>query len=146
MQRIEETVALPASAAEVWAAVGDFAAVGAWHPMLARVEGERSGVDARRTAQGKDGSTQVERLLELDPARHRYRYAIETTPMPVREYVAEWQVVDSGGGMSTVRRTAEFETTGSGGDETAATVRGFLRAGLDAPREKAWPGGERRGA
>lgn len=67
--RIIESVRVAAAPEALWREIGGFGAVGKWHPLLARVdcEGERSG--CRRTAEGQDGSRQVERLLEASPQR-----------------------------------------------------------------------------
>jgi hypothetical protein len=89
MPRITETVQLGENADLVWQQIGRFGSVGRWHPMLSKVEADGEGAGALRTAEGKDGSRQVERLLSVAPEQHAYRYTMVTTPMPVRDYVAE---------------------------------------------------------
>jgi mxaD protein len=65
-----------------------FGAIGTWHPLLEKVESEGEHEGSRRTAKAKDGSRQVERLQELKPNERRYRYSIESTAMPIKNYVA----------------------------------------------------------
>ena len=131
MPAISETVRIAKDASALWGEIGRFGAVGAWHPMLASVEadGERPG--ALRSAQGRDGQTQVERLVASAPDRRSYRYEMASTKMPVANYLAEFQVDDNGDNTSTVRWRAEFDTTSSDGAGTVAAIRAFLRAGLD---------------
>lgn len=97
--------------------------------MLARVECDGEQPGALRTVHGKDGSTQVERLIET--GRHAYRFEMVSTGLPVANYAAEFGVEDAGDGTSRVRWHAEFQVTS--GDEAGAVagIRAFLRAGLD---------------
>lgn len=134
MPTVVERVQAHMDADRLWQRIGAFGAVGDWHPMLSRVDrqGDRPGAVVR-TAHGKDGSTQVERLLEFDAKRHAYRYAIESTPMPVRDYGGELRVDGNGDGTSTVTWSARFENA-EGGDATEM-VRGFLKAGVDRLRD-----------
>lgn len=107
--RIIESVRVAEAPEALWHEIGGFGAVGKWHPLLARVdcEGERTG--CRRTAEGQDGSRQVERLLEASSDGHFYRYTMESTGMPVRDYVGELRVENDGDSGSTVVWSAEFE-------------------------------------
>jgi hypothetical protein len=79
--------------------------------MLAKVESEGEREGCLRTAEARDGSRQTERLLETAPDRHFYRYRMESTPMPVRDYLAELRVEDNRDGTSTVVWAAEFQST-----------------------------------
>src|SRR5262245_55999316 len=92
MPHIEVTADIPVEPDTLWEAIGACQVVGGWHPMPAGVEGEGEDPGAIRTATGTDGSEQVERLDEVDRARRRYRYTMESTAMPVRDYHAELRV------------------------------------------------------
>lgn len=130
MARLVETARVAEKPDILWKDIGPFGAVGQWHPFLSKVdsEGERPG--ALRSAEGKDGSRQVERLLEANPMQHRYRYRMEKTAMPLRGYTAELRIEDNLDGTSTVVWSAEFAPT-SDDTETIDRVRAFLKAGLD---------------
>ncbi|MBO0829877.1 MAG: SRPBCC family protein, partial [Streptosporangiales bacterium] len=130
MTHVEVTADVRADPDTLWRKIGSFQGVGEWHPLLASVHGEGEGPDAIRTAVGVDGSEQVERLQEVDPTRRLYRYVMESTAMPVRDYRAELRVEPDGDGGSTVRWTSDFEVTGDDHDGTAEVIRGFLDAGL----------------
>lgn len=131
MPEIVETVRVAEDADALWREIGRFGAVGQWHPMLAKVEtdGERAG--CLRRAQTRDGDRQTDRLLETAPQRHLYRYRMEASPMPVRNYVGELRVVDNGDGTSKVAWSARFQVTSTDDGGTAETVRNFLRVGLE---------------
>jgi hypothetical protein len=62
MPEITETVNVPMPSDALWPRVGGSSTVGDWHPMLARVVSEGRRPHCIRRAEGKDGSTQVERL------------------------------------------------------------------------------------
>ncbi|MGH7716139.1 MAG: SRPBCC family protein, partial [Vulcanimicrobiaceae bacterium] len=80
-----------------------------------------------------DGSTQVERLLASDAKRRTCRYAIESTPMPVRNYVGALRVEDNCDGTSTVTWSAHFDAAEDG--DATEMVRGFPKAGVDRLRD-----------
>lgn len=131
MVHVEAAVEVPVDPDTLWQAIGSFQGIGDWHPWLAQVAGDGERPGAVRTATGSDGTRQVERLEDADPARHRYGYTMVSTPMPVRDYVAELAVSRSAEGTSTVRWAADFETTSSDEEERAVEmVRQFLDAGL----------------
>ena len=133
MTKIVETVRIAEDPDTLWREIGEFGAVGHWHPMLAKVDSEGDREGALRMAEGRDGSRQTERqrLLEMAPEHHRYRYRMEITALPVRDYVGELRVEGNADQTSTVKWSAEFEPTSGDEAGTAQTIRGFLKAGLD---------------
>ncbi len=136
MPHIEETADVAVDPDTLWRVVGSFQGVGEWHPWLASVQGDGEQPGAIRRALGEDGSEQVERLEEMDMAQRRYRYVMESSAMPVRDYQAELEVRATDDGRSTVRWSADFETTARDSDETVGMVRGFLAAGVQSLAER----------
>ncbi|RQH15027.1 alpha/beta fold hydrolase [Bradyrhizobium sp. RP6] len=129
--RIVESVRIAEQADTLARGIGAFSAVGEWHPMLTKVtsEGERNG--SRRIAEARDGSRQTERLLEVAPDHRGYRYLIDETAMPVRDYVAEFRIIDDRDGASTVQWSVQFELTMHDA-MTAEGIRTFIKTGLDS--------------
>jgi len=139
MLTVTETARLAIDAETLWHDAGSFDALGKWHPMLAEVEMDGDGVGAARVAYKKDGTEQVERLQAIDPGRHRYRYRIEYTDLPVRNYVGEFSIDDSGADASRLIWFAQFEVAEDGNEEkTVEAVRQFMHAGVE--NLKAWYG------
>lgn len=136
MPHVEASADIPVDADTLWEAVGSFRSVGDWHPMLAQVEVDGDGPGAIRTATTHDGSQQVERLHEIHTTEHFYRYTMEASPMPVRDYVAEFRVQSDTNGNSTIRWTADFETTSDDPASTVDMVQQFLTTGLDQLRRQ----------
>jgi Polyketide cyclase / dehydrase and lipid transport len=128
MHEIIERVCIPEETGPLWREIGKFSSVGAWHPMLKKVEADGEHEGCQRVAETRDGIRQTERLLQVAP--HRYLYRIENTAMPVRDYVAELRVEDNGDHTSTVIWSAAFVTQDDD-EDTVAVVRKFLKAGLD---------------
>ena len=129
MTHIIETVRLAREPDALWQKIGAFGGVASWHPMLAKVTAEGEQAGCLRTAEGRDGSRQTERLLDVALVRRSYRYRIETTSMPVRGYTAELRVEDNRDGTSTIVWSADFEPTADERKTTEA-IRSFLKAGL----------------
>ncbi len=130
MPEVTELVRLAREAEALWREIGPFGAVGKWHPMLAGLEADGEHPGALRTAHGRDGSVQVERLLEMTPVG--YRYTMVSTAMPVENYVAEFGAANNGDGTSKIRWHASFNVAADDEAETIAGIRAFFRAGLDA--------------
>lgn len=119
----------------LWRRVGSFQGVGEWHPLLAKVEGRGEQPGSVRKAMTHNGQEQVERLLEISPSHHFYRYAMVSSPMPLRSYVGDLRVRENQDGTSTVLWTSDFVATQDDG-ATEATIRGFLEAGMEGLRER----------
>src|SRR5262245_47955570 len=107
-----------------------FGGIDEWHPLLMAVESDGECSGSLRTATTKDGSRQTEQLLQMDPARHFYRYCMETSASPVRDYIAELRIRDNGDGTSTVIWSADFEPM-PGSPSPVEAIRAFSRSGLD---------------
>ena len=67
---------------QVWSVVSDFADLAAWHPLIEGCEADGSGFGALRKVFFSD-RTVVERLDELDEARHRLVYRVVESTRPV---------------------------------------------------------------
>lgn len=113
--RIIESAHVAEAPEALWREIGGFGAVGKWHPWLARVDSEGEHAGCRRIAGGRDGSRQVERLLEASPERHFYRYRMESTGMPVRDYVGELRVENDGAPAVAERYRKDADSFETGG-------------------------------
>jgi hypothetical protein len=131
MVEIVETRKVAERSDALWREIGEFGAVGDWHPMVEEVESEGEKEGCRRTAETRDGSQQTDLLLENAPEQHFYRYRILSTEMLVEDYVGELRVEDNGDGTSTVAWSAEFQIAGAGHPDPVDKVRAFINAGLD---------------
>jgi len=130
MEHVVATAAINMAPDQLWREVGSFQGVGAWHPMLSAVKGDGEQPGAVRQATGKDGSEQVERLVEMNSSGHFYRYVMEASAMPVTGYSAEFRIRKGGSGTSVVEWSSDFEVTAEPASQTVDLVRGFLEAGL----------------
>jgi hypothetical protein len=84
-----------------WALVGDTTSVPRWYPQYVRCEVDG---DVRR-AWNVDGAELVERLLERDEARRYYSYEV-VSGLPLRSYLASFEVVGEGSGCRIVWRVS----------------------------------------
>jgi Polyketide cyclase / dehydrase and lipid transport len=136
MPTITETATIRRDPETLWDEIGAFGSVADWHPLLNSVAVFGEGAGAIRIAYGEEGSAQAERLQVLDPARHLYRYTMEETSMPVRDYTAEFRIDPTGDAASTVVWSAQFELTPDGDGRTVEAVRHFLHAGTENLRRR----------
>jgi len=102
LQTVVKSVALDADPDEVWSAIGSFDL--SWHPRVARVRLNGTGIGQLRTMETLDGKEIVERLEAIDNAQRSMRYTsiagiaashytgtLEVKPNG-RGSVAEWRV------------------------------------------------------
>jgi hypothetical protein len=135
MSHVEVSARISMDADRLWQEVGSFQGVGSWHPMLARVEGQGEEPGAIRTAETPDGQKSVERLQHIDRNGHFYRYVILSSPMPVKDYVAELRVRSEDGSASTILWSSDSQVT-SEDEEVVGMVREFFNAGVQNLKRK----------
>tara|TARA_R110002049_G_scaffold140930_4_gene302274 strand:- start:962 stop:1396 length:435 start_codon:yes stop_codon:yes gene_type:complete len=132
MTRYEASARLALNADEAWRKIGDFGAVGEWHPLLKSVESEGNAPGDLRLAEGGDGSRQVERLTHYNTDAQCYRYEMVETALPVRNYTSEFRIDPTENESCVVRWSAEFEITQEDEKAGESMISGFLEAGTDA--------------
>ncbi len=126
---------IPAPPAAVWALVGEFCAIGLWHPQVERCilsrEDDDDGIRAQiRGLVTKGGlGTIVEVETARDEAAMSYSYSFIQGPLPVRSYNATLAVRPNGAG-STVIWTATFDAEGMTDAEAVKDITGVYDAGL----------------
>ncbi len=135
MIAVSESARVALDAEHLWEEVGRFGEL-VWHPWLARVESIGNQPGAMRHMETTDGRRQVERLDEIDPERHLYRYTVQDSSLPFENYRAELRIEARSPRSSWVTWSAHFGVTvGDEGAESDA-LRRFLRTGLDGLRAR----------
>jgi mxaD protein len=128
---VEETVQLRVEPEVLWRQIGSFSAVGTWHPLLDRAEGEGEIPGTLRRLVTNQGDVQVERLESMDPSLHVYRYSLEQHSLPVTSYTGEFRIDGTVDGGSDVTWLAHFDTAPGAEEQGERTVRDFIVAGLE---------------
>lgn len=131
---VSEEVSLPASADEVWRAIGDFGGLHTWHPAATKTDLTGSGSDAgdTRVLTLGDGATITEVLVDHDNAKMSYSYVITASPLPVKNYYSKLAVMQSGGNSAKVIWSSTFDAKGA--DDAAAidAITGVYKGGFEA--------------
>jgi hypothetical protein len=116
-----------------WELIGDPTSVPRWYPQYVRCEVDG---DVRR-AWNVDGAELVERLLQRDEARRFYSYEV-VSGVPVRSYLASFEVLEEGPGCRIVWRVTgehqdpevDLEQRLSGRQaEALGRMKAFIEAG-----------------
>ncbi|MGB7293393.1 MAG: SRPBCC family protein [Thermodesulfobacteriota bacterium] len=113
MSKVSVSTKINTSADEVWKTICDFSAVGKYITTIANVTMEGSGVGALRVLTRKDGTQIVERLENVDPQARTLRYAIVSSPLPLKNYVSTMKVRDLGANRCKLEWSSTFEATGA---------------------------------
>jgi hypothetical protein len=74
LQTVAESIELAAAPDKVWSLIGQFNLD--WHPLVAKARLIGDGVGQLRRIKTRDGGEVVERLTEVDNAKHVYRYSL----------------------------------------------------------------------
>ncbi len=128
------TLEVPAAPDKVWAALGDYCGIAAWHPAIAKCE--LSEDKKVRTLTTSDGGKFVEPLEKWDDGAMYYTYRIQESPLPVENYVSTIRVMGAGD-KSTVEWSSVFDPKGVTAEEATETLNGIYRAGLENLAKKA---------
>lgn len=147
-QKAQESVIIAASPDSVWKLTGDFAAIGAWHPMVKEAKTSTGNTPGSERVLTLAKGEIVDSLDEYDAARHSYGYRLakeNIEALPVSFYTATFMVEDTGDGKSRVVWSARFYRGDTGNfpseeqnDEAAIVAMSeFFRAGLDGLKAKA---------
>ncbi|MBM0237383.1 SRPBCC family protein [Micromonospora sp. ATA32] len=137
MATLRRRVSLDAPAAEVWKLVGDFTAIGDWHPGTPRPEMRgRSPYNSPGTERvwgAGTGEELVERLVERDDAARRLRYTMPDPPFPITGHEATIEVTERGPESSQVTWTATFDASDDVVEQLDASMgEDVFAVGLDA--------------
>lgn len=129
MSEVRRSVRLPASAARVWATIGGFNDLPAWHPAVERSDLSDGG--RTRTLHLAGGGRIVEGLDEHDPAARRYRYRFIESPLPIENYRSVLSVRDEGTDGCTVEWHGDFAADDAMRAQMETAVAGIYEAGLE---------------
>ena len=108
---VTEKADIAAAPDKVWAALGDFCGISNWHPAIAKCTMAEADGKKVRTLTTGDGATFVEPLESWDDAGMSYTYRIQSSPLPVENYVSTIKVSGSGD-ASTVEWSSTFDPKG----------------------------------
>jgi hypothetical protein len=121
----EETKAL-------WGRFGGWCAIAEWHPAVKSCEETKDGDDVYRTLTLQDGATIKEKLL--DTSAISYRYAIIESPLPVKNYEAQFSIVPDDDDLDEVNIVwaATYDAAdGKDDKEARKTIDGIFKDGID---------------
>jgi carbon monoxide dehydrogenase subunit G len=97
------------TAGDVWKYIGDFAGIASWMPGLQSCVVDGEGIGSVRTIHFNETTFVKEALKALDEGARSLSYSIEEGPIPVQNYLATIEVVDSGSGGCRVNWSARFD-------------------------------------
>jgi hypothetical protein len=127
MGTASHSIDIAADPAAVWDYVGDFNGLHRWHPGVVKSTLEEGGKVRRLKL--RNGSVNLERLLDHDDARRVSRYSITESALPLRRHAATIAVLGNERGC-TVNWACEFESKGPPDAELEAIFRQIFAVGL----------------
>ncbi|MGH1477466.1 MAG: SRPBCC family protein [Geminicoccales bacterium] len=128
---LSESVTVPASASDAWAAIADFCSIKEWHPVIAECEQFEQDGKTMRTLTTGDGGELLEELVEMNEAGQSMTYAIIESPLPIANYISTIAVTESGDDAD-VTWSSSFDAAGVSDEEALELMTGIYQAGLEA--------------
>jgi len=116
----------------LWDKLGGWCAIKDWHPAVTNCEETKEGDDTFRTLTLKDGGKIKEKLL--DRASMSYRYAIVESPLPVKNYEAQFSVTPDDDDLDEINVvwSATYDPAdGVDPKESRKSIDGIFKAGID---------------
>ena len=127
---VSREVEVAAPPADVWARIGDFCAIGDWHPAIETCTEEQVDGAVQRRLALVGGGEIVEEKAEGAPEMG-YGYSILSGPLPVANYTSTLSVAPSGDG-SVVSWMGSFDASGATDAEAEEVIGGIYDAGLQS--------------
>ncbi len=119
--------------AALWGKFGGWCAIAEWHPALAGCVESKEGDKAFRTLTLKDGA-KIKELL-LDKNDFGYKYQITESPLPVKNYTAQFSLTPDDDDEDEVNFSwsATFDPAdGKTAKEAKGVIDGIFKSGLEA--------------
>jgi hypothetical protein len=116
----------------LWAKFGGWCAIKDWHPAIASCEESTEGDAKYRLLTLKDGGKIKEKLLDVKP--NFYRYEIVESPLPVKNYQAQFALTPDDDDEDEINFawSAVFDPAdGKTEAEARGAIDGIFKAGLD---------------
>lgn len=98
-----------------------------WHPAVAACDESTEGKDAFRTLTLKDGGKIKEKITSK--SAEGYAYRIVESPLPVKDYMANFSIKDEGGNAK-ISWTASFQANGKPEAEAKTIIEGIFDGGV----------------
>lgn len=133
MAQASASIAVLASAEQVWRLIGGFDSLPDWLPYIPKsvlTEGGRV-----RRLSNPNGDDIIERLMAFDEPSRSYTYRILTAPFPVKDYQATLSVHDDGP-SARVEWRGSFTPVGVSDQEAVRLFQGIYEDGLSALAER----------
>lgn len=121
----------------LWEKVGGWCAIKEWHPAVAACDESKEGADTFRTLTLKDGGKIKEKLV--DTGTTSYRYAIVESPLPVKNYEAQFSVTPDDDDLDEINVvwSATYDAADGKDDKDARkTIDGIFKDGIDSIKAK----------
>jgi hypothetical protein len=121
----------------LWAKVGGWCAIQEWHPAIASCEESKEGDTTFRTLTLKDGGKIKEKLV--DTGTTSYRYEIVESPLPVKNYEAQFSVTPDDDDLDEINVgwSATYDPAdGKDDKEARKAIDGIFKDGIESIKAK----------
>ena len=122
---------MDAERTRLWETFGGWCAIKDWHPAIASCQESMEGDAKIRLLTLKDGGKIKEKLLDVKP--NFYRYEILESPLPVKNYQAQFALTPDDDDEDEINFawSAVFDANGKPNKEAHDTIDTIFKAGLD---------------
>jgi Polyketide cyclase / dehydrase and lipid transport len=132
---VSKKLEIAAAPDKVWAAIGGFCDIGSWLTIVVKCEITETDGKKVRTLTTGDGGVLVESLERWDDNAMSYTYRIQSSPLPMENYISTIKV-SANGEASTVEWSSSFDAKGAPEADVVKTISGIYQVGFDGLKKK----------
>jgi hypothetical protein len=132
---VSKKLEIAAAPDKVWAAIGGFCDIGSWLTIVVKCEMTETDGKKVRTLTTGDGGVLVESLERWDDGAMSYTYRIQSSPLPMENYISTIKV-SGNGEASTVEWSSSFDAKGAPEADVVKTISGIYQVGFDGLKKK----------
>jgi len=130
MAHVSMSTELNTSAEEVWKVISDFNGLTKFISAIVDSTTKGQGVGAVRTLTLENGTQIVERLESLDEQARKLSYSIVSSPLLLKDYLAEMNLLALGDSQCKLIWSSAFQPNGVSESEVKNILEGIYTAGF----------------
>lgn len=132
MPKVNMSTRINSSADQVWKVLRDFNGLSVFVAAIKKSTMEGTGIGAVRTLTLEGGAAPiVEKLEKLDEKARTLSYSVVTSPLPLKNYLATVETIDTGPQQCEVRWSSTFDPQGVPEAEAVKLVEGVYSGAFE---------------
>lgn len=131
---VTEIAVFKAPPAAVWKQLRGFCSIERWQSLVKDCRVRGSGEAVQRVITMRNGDRYTESLVEYSESSRQFSYAMDSGPLPIENYQADFWVQPTADGNTRIVWRSTFEVAASRREKIVEDVRALYRNGIEGMR------------